>query len=74
MNMRMPRGGLTPVVVADRSWDFSLECLQFLAEGDEGFTLNGNVWRAAEVCLQATKHASPGVGGYDMRHERNLNY
>ncbi|KAI8780368.1 hypothetical protein BgiBS90_019562 [Biomphalaria glabrata] len=30
MKMGMPRGGLTPVVGADRSWDFSLEeCSQF---------------------------------------------
>ncbi|KAK0046014.1 hypothetical protein Bpfe_024593 [Biomphalaria pfeifferi] len=29
MNMGMPRGGLTLVAGADRSWDFSLECLQF---------------------------------------------
>ncbi|KAI8739203.1 phosphoglycerate mutase [Biomphalaria glabrata] len=38
-----------------------------LVEGDEGLTLNGNVWRAAGVYLQATKHASPDVGGYEMR-------
>ncbi|KAK7004191.1 hypothetical protein BgiMline_005695 [Biomphalaria glabrata] len=29
MRMRMPRGGLTTLVGTDRSWDFSLECLQF---------------------------------------------
>ncbi|KAI8787893.1 hypothetical protein BgiBS90_010561 [Biomphalaria glabrata] len=72
MNMRMPRGGLTPVVGADRSWDFSLECLQFWSRvmSDSPSTgICGELWRST---FRQPQHANPGAGGYEMRCERSL--
>ncbi|KAK0065210.1 hypothetical protein Bpfe_005236, partial [Biomphalaria pfeifferi] len=58
----MPRGGLTPVEGADRFWDFSLECRQFWSR-----VMSDSPSTGMRGELQATKHASPDVGGYEMK-------
>ncbi|KAK0046392.1 hypothetical protein Bpfe_024182 [Biomphalaria pfeifferi] len=74
MRMRMPRGGLTPAVVADRSWNFSLECLQFWLRVMSDSPSTGMCGELLRSAFRQPKHASPGVGSYEMRHERSLNY
>ncbi|KAK0051640.1 hypothetical protein Bpfe_018855 [Biomphalaria pfeifferi] len=74
MNMMMPRGGLTPVVGADRSWDFSLECLQFWSRVMSDSPSTGMCVELLRSTFRQQKHASPDVGGYEMRRERSLNY
>ncbi|KAI8743571.1 hypothetical protein BgiBS90_034083 [Biomphalaria glabrata] len=74
MKMRMPRGGLTPAVVADRSWDFSLECLQFWSREMSDSPSTGMCGELLRTAFRQPKHASPDVRGYEMRRERSQNY
>nr|KAI8751705.1 hypothetical protein BgiMline_016236 [Biomphalaria glabrata] len=70
----MPRGGLAAVVGADRSWDFSLECRQLWSRVMSDSPSTRMCGELLGSTFRQPKHASPDVGGYEMRCERSLNY